>query len=138
MGYTFKSALKFIKNKPIIIILLSVTLFYGLSSEGYDRLSNMHFLQDTMLPKLGNLKPVTWFGIFGIAGMILSAIVMHFMEKKLKDDDKNKNGKLLLCINIFFISFMFIFAITKSFILMIRPHPGSTPFTSTTHVPSTA
>ena len=58
MGYTFKSGLKFIKNKPIIIILLSVTLFYGLSSEGYDRLSNMHFLQDTMLPKLGNLKPV--------------------------------------------------------------------------------
>lgn len=37
MGYTFKSGLKFIKNKPIIIILLSVTLFYGLSSEGYDQ-----------------------------------------------------------------------------------------------------
>ena len=128
MGYTFKSGLKFIKNKPIIIILLSVTLFYGLSSEGYDRLSNMHFLQDTMLPKLGNLKPVTWFGIFGIAGMILSAIVMHFMEKKLKDDDKNKNGKLLLCINIFYISFMFIFAITKRFNLMLIAYLATSTF----------
>ena len=49
-----------------------------------------------MLPKLGNLKPVTWFGIFGIAGMILSAIVMHFMEKKLKDDDKNKKWKAVI------------------------------------------
>ena len=108
--------------------MLSVTLFYGLSSEGYDRLSNMHFLQDTMLPKLGNLKPVTWFGIFGIAGMILSAIVMHFMEKKLKDDDKNKNGKLLLCINIFYISFMFIFAITKRFNLMLIAYLATSTF----------
>ncbi|CEQ26665.1 major facilitator superfamily [[Clostridium] sordellii] len=128
MGYTFKSGLKFIKSKSIIMILLSVTLFYGLSSEGYDRLSNAHFLQDTMLPKLGNLKPVTWFGIFGIAGMILSAIVMHFMEKKLKDDDKNQNGKLLLCINIFYISFMFIFAITKSFNLMLIAYLATNTF----------
>ena len=88
----------------------------------------MHFLQDTMLPKLGNLKPVTWFGIFGIAGMILSAIVMHFMEKKLKDDDKNKNGKLLLCINIFYISFMFIFAITKRFNLMLIAYLATSTF----------
>src|SRR5574344_1716705 len=82
MGYTFKSGLKFIKSKSIIMILLSVTLFYGLSSEGYDRLSNAHFLQDTVLPKLWNLNPVTWFGIFGIAGMVLSAIVMNFMSNR--------------------------------------------------------
>ena len=31
MGYTFKSGLKFIKSKSIIMILLSVTLFYVLS-----------------------------------------------------------------------------------------------------------
>ncbi|SHJ11858.1 MFS transporter, DHA3 family, tetracycline resistance protein [Clostridium cavendishii DSM 21758] len=128
MGYTFKSGLKFIKSKSIIMILLSVTLFYGLSSEGYDRLSNAHFLQDTTLPKLGNLKPVTWFGIFGIAGMILSTIVMHFMAKRLKDDDKNQNGKLLLCINIFYIAFMFIFAITKNFSLMLTAYLATNTF----------
>lgn len=128
MGYTFKSGLKFIKSKSIIMILLSVTLFYGLSSEGYDRLSNAHFLQDTMLPKLWNLNPVTWFGIFGIAGMVLSAIVMHFMAKKLNDDDKNNNGKLLLGINIFYILFMFIFAITKNFNLMLIAYLATNTF----------
>lgn len=81
-----------------------------------------------MLPKLGNLKSVTWFGIFGISGMILNAIVMHFMAKKLKDDDKNQNGKLLLCINIFYISFMFIFAITKSFNLMLIAYLATSTF----------
>ncbi len=127
MGYTFKSGLKFIKSKSIIMILLSVTLFYGLSSEGYDRLSNAHFLQDTVLPKLWNLNPVTWFGIFGIAGMVLSAIVMNFMSNRL-DDDKNNNGKLLIGINIFYILFMFIFAITKNFSLMLIAYLATNTF----------
>lgn len=128
MVYTFKSGLKFVKSKSIIMILLAVTLFYGLSSEGYDRLSNAHFLQDTTLPKLGNLSSVTWFGIFGILGMILSAIVMHFMAKNLKNEDNRKNGKLLLCINILYISSMLIFALTRNFSLMLIAYLATNTF----------
>ena len=128
MVYTFKSGLKFVKTKSIIMILLAVTLFYGLSSEGYDRLSNAHFLQDTTLPKLGNLSSVTWFGIFGILGMILSFIVMHFMAKNLKNEDNRKNGKLLLCINILYISSMLIFALTRNFSLMLIAYLATNTF----------
>lgn len=128
MVYTFKAGLKFVKSKSIIMILLAVTLFYGLSSEGYDRLSNAHFLQDTTLPKLGNLSSVTWFGIFGILGMILSFIVMHFMAKNLKNEDNRKNGKLLLCINILYISSMLIFALTRNFSLMLIAYLATNTF----------
>ena len=128
MVYTFKSGLKFVKSKSIIMILLAVTLFYGLSSEGYDRLSNAHFLQDTTLPKLGNLSSVTWFGIFGILGMILSFIVMRFMAKNLKNEDNRKNGKLLLCINILYISSMLIFALTRNFSLMLIAYLATNTF----------
>ena len=128
MGYTFKSGIKFIKSKSMIMILLSVTLFYGLSSEGYDRLSNAHFLQDTILPKIGNLSSVTWFGIFGILGMILSFIVMHFMTKHLNNEDKRKNGKLLLYINILYISSMLIFALTRNFSLMLIAYLATNTF----------
>ena len=128
MVYTFKSGLKFVKSKSIIMILLAVTLFYGLSSEGYDGLSNAHFLQDTTLPKLGNLSSVTWFGIFGILGMILSFIVMHFMAKNLKNEDNRKNGKLLLCINILYISSMLIFALTRNFSLMLIAYLATNTF----------
>ena len=128
MVYTFKSGQKFVKRKSIIMILLAVTLFYGLSSEGYDRLSNAHFLQDTTLPKLGNLSSVTWFGIFGILGMILSFIVMHFMAKNLKNEDNRKNGKLLLCINILYISSMLIFALTRNFSLMLIAYLATNTF----------
>jgi len=130
MGYTFKSGLKFVKSKYIMMILLSVTLFYGLSSEGYDRLSNAHFLQDTTLPKIGNLQPVTWFGIFGIAGMVLSAIAMQFIAKKLEEEDKNQSGKILLVANIFYICFMLAFALTRNFNLMLVAYLSTSLFRS--------
>ncbi|MCT8978091.1 MFS transporter [Clostridium sp. CX1] len=127
MGYTFKSGLKFVKSKSIMMILLSVTLLYGLSSEGYDRLSNAHFLQDTKLPNIGNLQPVTWFGIFGIAGMVLSAISMQFIAKKL-EEDKNQSGKILLVVNIFYIFFMLAFALTRNFNLMLAAYLATNLF----------
>lgn len=119
MGYTIKSSFKFIKSKSIIMILLSVTLFYGLSSEGYDRLSNAHFLQDTTLPSIGNLQPITWFGIFSIVGMILSAIVMQVMSRKSEKSKKLQSGKILLITNTFYILSMLAFALTGNFIIML-------------------
>ncbi|WP_410208741.1 tetracycline efflux MFS transporter TetA(P) [Fusobacterium sp.] len=128
MGYTFKTGFKFVKSKAILMILLSITLFHGLSSEGYDRLSNAHFLQDTTFPQLGNLQPVTWFGIFGITGMILSAIAMQFISKKLEKEDENHSGKILLAINIFYILCMLVFALTRNFSLMLIAYLSTNMF----------
>lgn len=119
MGYTFKSSVNFIKSKPIIMLLLSATLFYGLASEGYDRLYTAHFLQDTILPSIWNLSSVTWFGIFGISGMLLNAGVMQLIVKRLEREEKINSAVVLIGTNIFYIIFMLIFALTKDFKIML-------------------
>ncbi|MBP2020900.1 DHA3 family tetracycline resistance protein-like MFS transporter [Clostridium punense] len=131
MSHTLFSSMKVIKSNKIIILILSITLFYGLSSEGYDRLYTAHFLKDTTLPTLGNLQPVTWFGIFGIIGMLLSAIVIQLVIKKFHSSEntsKFKNIGLLLAINIFFILSMIIFAITRDFKLMLIGYLSTNTF----------
>lgn len=117
MAHTLKSSLGFIRRKPIIMLLLGVTLFYGLSSEGYDRLSTAHFLKDITLPKLWNLQPVTWFGIFSIIGMIMSAVTMQFIISRLEKSNKINSGGILLATNIFYIIFMIVFALAGNFAL---------------------
>lgn len=119
MCYTFKSSVKFIKSKPIIMLLLSATLFYGLASEGYDRLYTAHFLQDTILPSIWSLSSVTWFGIFGISGMLLNAGVMQLIVKRLEREEKINSAVVLIGTNIFYIIFMLIFALTKDFKIML-------------------
>ena len=56
---------------PVILLLVGVELFMGMSSEAFDRLKEAHFLRDVGLPAVGQLDPVVWFGIFWLAGMVL-------------------------------------------------------------------
>ena len=130
MVYTMKRSVGFIKSKPTISLLLLVTLFYGLSSEGYDRLSTAHFLRDTTLPKLWNLQPVTWFGIFGIAGMVLSAISMQFIIKRLGANSKIRSAVILLITNTFYIMSMAVFALTRDFSIMLIAYLSTNMFRS--------
>lgn len=122
MRHTLSNSMRFIKSKPIIMLLLAVTLFYGLSSEGYDRLYTAHFLKDTALPALGNLQPVTWFGIFAMAGMLLSTAAMQFAAKHLEKGSKLRNAGILLSTNIVYILCMAVFALTKNFALMLAAY----------------
>ena len=43
----FKLNLGFVKGAPVLLALLAITLCGGLASEGFDRLSTAHFLDDT-------------------------------------------------------------------------------------------
>lgn len=130
MIYTMKRSIGFIKSKPTISLLLLVTLFYGLSSEGYDRLSAAHFLSDTTLPKLWNLQPVTWFGIFGIVGMALSSILMQFIIKRLGANSKIRSAVILLIANIFYIMSLVVFALTRNFSIMLIAYMSTNMFRS--------
>src|SRR5689334_15831270 len=44
LGKTFVEGMCLVRLRPVLITLLSIELFYGLSSEGFDRLSTAHFL----------------------------------------------------------------------------------------------
>ena len=46
----FKLNLGFVKGAPVLLALLAITLCGGLASEGFDRLSTAHFLDDTVIP----------------------------------------------------------------------------------------
>lgn len=122
MFFTFKAGLKIIKAKNILMMMMLIALFNGLASEGYDRLNAAHFLKDTALPKLWNLKPVTWFGIFGVAGMLISSFVMQVVIKKQKGRDDNKSIGMLLIINLLYMLSMMIFGLTKNFGIMLSAY----------------
>lgn len=45
----FKLNLSFVKGAPVLLALLGITLCGGFASEGFDRLSTAHFLEDTVM-----------------------------------------------------------------------------------------
>ncbi len=119
MVHTLKISIRYIRVSPIIILLLAVTFFIGMSSEGYDRLSTAHFLKDTVMPQAFGFKAVTWFGIFNVVGMLLTMVGMQFIVKKL--EKKNKAGSfpvLVMSISAHIVG-LIVFAATRNFTWML-------------------
>lgn len=82
----FKVNLNFIKGVPILLALLAITFCGGLASEGFDRLSTAHFLEDTIMPSFGPLNSVTWFGVMSLLGsglgIFVSQVLIVYLEKR--------------------------------------------------------
>ena len=69
-----------------MLALLLITFCGGLASEGFDRLSTAHFLNDTDMPTFGPLNSVTWFGLMNLLGsglgIFASGVLIARMEKR--------------------------------------------------------
>lgn len=82
----FKVNLSGIRGTPVLLALLGIALCGGLASEGFDRLSTAHFLEDTVMPSFGALGSVTWFGVMrllgGGLGILASQGLVTYLEKK--------------------------------------------------------
>jgi DHA3 family tetracycline resistance protein-like MFS transporter len=69
MKKTVQDARQVVKRRPLLLILLGIGLFYGLYSEGFDRLWTPHILDILPTELEVSLEPVFFFGM--IRGVLL-------------------------------------------------------------------
>jgi len=98
-----------------LIIILIIGLFYGLYSEGVDRLWQAHLIHNFDFPSLGTLKPIVWFGIIR-TGILIFTIVGTEISRRTVDTRGSKPIALtlMLCSGIM-ISALVGFALTGLF-----------------------
>jgi len=99
---------------PVILLLVGVEFFMGMSSEAFDRLKEAHFLRDVGLPAVGQLSPVLWFGLFWLVGMVLGFVATGWLIKRFE-----RGGRAILSSSLFAFTFMelaamLVFALTGS------------------------
>ncbi|GJM67917.1 hypothetical protein HMSSN036_01330 [Paenibacillus macerans] len=82
MTRTWKSGAKVVARSPLLMIIVFVTLFSGAASEGYDRLWEIHLIQEIGFPDW-TLQAAVWFGLISAASTILGMLAVGFIEKKL-------------------------------------------------------
>jgi DHA3 family tetracycline resistance protein-like MFS transporter len=100
--------------QPIIMLLVGVELFLGMSSEAFDRLKEAHFLRDVGLPAVGQLDPVIWFGIFWLAGMILNIAAIGSLIKRVEHVGRPAVARYLFGFTFLELGAMLLFALTGS------------------------
>src|SRR5579863_3413870 len=88
LGDTFRAGLRAIRGRPVLMTILLIALFYGLYSEGFDRLWTAHILADFTLPVLWQLKPVVWFGIISVAGTLLTLAASEVVRRRVDSNNQ--------------------------------------------------
>ncbi|HLX57005.1 MAG TPA: MFS transporter [Ktedonobacteraceae bacterium] len=119
LGDTFRAGLRAIRGRPVLMTILLIALFYGLYSEGFDRLWTAHILADFTLPVLWQLKPVVWFGIISVAGTLLTLAASEVVRRRVDSNNQRLVIRALLIINVFGVVGLLIFALAGNFYLAL-------------------
>ena len=99
---------------PVILLLVGVELFMGMSSEAFDRLKEAHFLRDVGLPAAGHLSPVVWFGIFWLVGMVFGFLGTGWLLRRFERRGRKVVTSSLFALTVMELAAMLVFALTGS------------------------
>jgi MFS transporter, DHA3 family, tetracycline resistance protein len=111
---TAGSGVRYAWAAPVIVLLVGVDLFMGMSSEAFDRLKEAHFLRDVGLPAIGHLDAVVWFGIFWLVGMALGFVGAGWLIKRFEHGGRKVVTSSLFALTVLELAAMLVFALTGS------------------------
>ena len=98
MWHTFKQGADAVRSKPRLMSIVGVGLFYGIYSEGFDRLWVKHLLDTFSLPSLFGSNQVGFFAVLRAAGTLLTILAVHVVEKRVDSTSPIAIGRAMLVV----------------------------------------
>lgn len=114
MVHIFTQGLKSIKKKHFLIVMMAVTFFYGLYSEGLDRLWIAHIIDNVKLPAIV-VPPIVWVGLINGTAMVTSIAAVEYIKRRLARTGKLQKVWLLTAINSGMLLAIVSFAVARNF-----------------------
>jgi MFS transporter, DHA3 family, tetracycline resistance protein len=98
MWHTFKQGAQAVHSRPRLMNIVFIGLFYGLYSEGFDRLWVKHLLDKFELPVLFGNNQVAFFAALRVAGAVLTILAVRFVEKRVDSTSSLAIGRAVLIV----------------------------------------
>jgi len=98
MWHTFKQGVDTVRSKPRLMNIVFIGLFYGIYSEGFDRLWVKHLLDTFELPVIFGNNEVAFFAALRVAGTILTILAVRFVEKRVDSSSPLAIGRAVLIV----------------------------------------
>ena len=98
MLHTFKEGVATVRARPHLLTVLGIGLFYGLYSEGFDRLWVKHFIDTFEFPAIFGGNQIAFFSALRVVGTILAIIIIRPIEKNLDTSQPQVIGRAILFI----------------------------------------
>jgi DHA3 family tetracycline resistance protein-like MFS transporter len=98
MWHTFKQGTDAVRAKPRLMSIVGVGLFYGIYSEGFDRLWVKHLLDTFELPILFGGNQVAFFAVLRIVATVITIFAVRFVEKRVDTSSSMSIGRAMLIV----------------------------------------
>jgi len=98
MWHTFNQGVKAVRSRPRLMNIVFIGLFYGLYSEGFDRLWVKHLLDHFELPVIFGNNQVAFFALLRVTGTVLTILAVRFVEKRVDSTSPLAIGRAVLVV----------------------------------------
>lgn len=119
MGHTFMEGVRLVRGRPLLLTIIVVAAVLGAASEGFDRLSTAHLIDDIGLPAFGRFEPVVWFGAFSVVGSLLGIAGVGFVRRRLDTRNNRTVTRALFVFTATRLVATVVFALTGSFAIAV-------------------
>jgi len=122
LAQTFRSGLRVVRLRTVLLLILAIELMYGLASEGWDRLSTAHLLKDFTFPALGSFRFVVWFAIFNVIGSLLGLAATELVRRSVNLNNQRQMVRVLFASNVLVLVAVVVFALAGNFYVAVSAY----------------
>ncbi len=119
MGRTFRAGMSAVRGRPVLVMILVIVGLFGMASETFDRLWEIHLLKDFTFPLAGRLQPVVWFGIINVATMVLTLAAAEVVGRRLDMTNPLAIAGMLATMTAIRLAALLVFGLTHGFAIAV-------------------
>ena len=119
MWHTFKKGMDVVRSRPHLMSVIGVGLFYGVYSEGFDRLWVKHLLDNFDLPVIFGTNQVAFFALLRIVGTVLTIFAVRYIEKRVDTSSLIAIGRAMFLVTSLISIALFGFALSPLLFLSL-------------------
>jgi DHA3 family tetracycline resistance protein-like MFS transporter len=115
MRKTVGDARALVRRQPVLLTLLGISLFYGLYSEGFDRLWTPHLLGDFTVPWLAPVDPVVWMGVIRAVSAVISIAATEVVRRQVDVERSAPIARVLIALTVLITAALIGFGTVRTF-----------------------
>ena len=95
MRETLRQGMGLVRGKPALMAFMTAGIFVGLYSEGFDRLTEAHFLTNFEFPSIPLIDVVLWFGLIRAGRILLAVAATEVARRRIRLGDDQSLARAL-------------------------------------------
>lgn len=116
---TLRQGTDAVRTRPRLMSIVAIALFYGLYSEGFDRLWVKHLLDSFELPVLFGSNEVAFFAALKAGGTALAILVVRVVERRVDSTSPLAIGRAMLVLTVVIAAALLGFALSPLLVISV-------------------